>query len=152
MYGLSPFPEAVQVAGYIRAHSDKGSRIAVLGSEPEIYFYANRRSATGYIYTYSMMEPQPFALAMQDQMIRETEDSRPEYVVFVSADGSWGIRGNSHVEIFKWWDAYSAKNYKVAGVADIMSPDRTEYHWEDSASYHPHGRDVTVTTLRRIGK
>jgi hypothetical protein len=28
------------------------SLAAILGSEPETYFYAHRHSATGYIYTY----------------------------------------------------------------------------------------------------
>ena len=50
--------------------------MAVLGSEPEIYFLARRHSATGYIYTYGLMEAQPFARRMQDEMIREIGDQR----------------------------------------------------------------------------
>ncbi|MBV9574624.1 MAG: glycosyltransferase family 39 protein, partial [Acidobacteriales bacterium] len=52
VYGPNPFPEALEIANYIRSHSPPGSRLAVLGSEPEIPFYADRLSATGYIYTY----------------------------------------------------------------------------------------------------
>jgi len=55
--------------------------VAVIGSEPEIYFYAQRHSATGFIYTYSLMEEQRFALAMQKQMIREIEEAKPFRVV-----------------------------------------------------------------------
>jgi hypothetical protein len=29
------------------------------------------------------MEPQPYALAMQNQLMREVETSQPDYVVFV---------------------------------------------------------------------
>ena len=149
MHGLNPFPEAIQVADYIRTHSEKTSRIAVLGSEPEIYFYSQRRSATGYIYTYGMMEPQPFALTMQNEMIHDLENSRPEYVVFVNANGSWLPRRDSPKRILDWWDTYGAQNYRQAGVADILSPDRTEYHWDD-ASYQPRSQNVTI--LRRTGK
>ena len=46
-YGSNPFIESVEIARYIRDHTDEADRIAVLGSEPEIYFYAQRRSATG---------------------------------------------------------------------------------------------------------
>src|ERR1035437_2228674 len=53
VYGANPFPEALQVGEYLKSHASPGARIAVLGSEPEIYFYANRHSATGYIYTRS---------------------------------------------------------------------------------------------------
>jgi hypothetical protein len=36
-------------------------------------------SATGYIYTYSLMEPQSHALEMQKEMIAEIEADRPEF-------------------------------------------------------------------------
>ena len=51
IYGPNPFPEAVRVAEYLREHTNPTDTIAILGSEPEIYFYAHRHSATGYIYT-----------------------------------------------------------------------------------------------------
>jgi len=83
MYSNAPFPEGIEIGDYLRTHSAPDARIAVLGSEPEIYFYAHRRSATGYIYTYGMMESQPFALTMQNEMIHDIETTRPEYIVFV---------------------------------------------------------------------
>ena len=69
-YGSNPFVESVEIARYIREKTVPRDRIAVLGSEPEIYFYAGRKSATGYIYTYPLMEPQPYASRMQDEMIQ----------------------------------------------------------------------------------
>jgi hypothetical protein len=149
MYGLNPFSQAIEVAGYLRTHSDKAARIAVLGSEPEIYFYAGRRSATGYIYTYGMMEPQPFALKMQNEMIRELENSRPEYVVYVSVPFSWAQRSDSPRRIFDWWSRYGAQNYKVVGVADILSPDHTEYHWDNLESFRPSSQTY-IAICKRI--
>ena len=90
IYGSNPFPEADEVAYYIKNHSAKDARVAVLGSEPEIYFYADRRSATGYIYTYGLMEEQPYAGEMQRQMIGEIEAAQPEYVVLVNVAASFG--------------------------------------------------------------
>jgi hypothetical protein len=78
MYLESPFPEAVKIADYIRAHTGENSRIAVLGSEPEIPFYANRRSATGFIYMYGLMEPQPYAARMQNELISDLESLDPD--------------------------------------------------------------------------
>ena len=54
--GTNPFPESVKIGDYIREHSNPDDKIAVLGSEPQIYFYSKRLSATGYIYTYGLME------------------------------------------------------------------------------------------------
>ena len=61
IYAEDPFVEAPAVADYIREHSPPNARMAVLGSEPEIYFYSQRHSATGYLYAYPLMEPQPYA-------------------------------------------------------------------------------------------
>lgn len=144
MFGYCPFPEAVQIGELLRQHSPPNARIAVLGSEPEIYFYAHRLSATGYIYTYNMMEPQPFAVTMQNDMIRELETNRPEYIVFVNMASSWARRPDSPVRIDDWWNAYSAQNYQMIGAADIISPERTEYHWENLSSYHPLAELITV--------
>jgi 4-amino-4-deoxy-L-arabinose transferase-like glycosyltransferase len=71
IYQANPFPESVRVAEYVRQHTSPNDTIAVLGSEPQIYFYAKRHSATGYIYTYGLMEPQKYAHQMQHEMIRE---------------------------------------------------------------------------------
>ena len=89
MDGGGPFPEAIQIGNYLRTHSNKDSRIAILGSEPEILFYAQRRSATGHIYMYGLMEDQPYALTMQKELIRDVENSQPDYVVFVTTATSW---------------------------------------------------------------
>src|SRR5208283_691169 len=48
LYRENPFVEAVAAAQLLRDHSAPDARVAVFGSEPEIYFYAHRRSATGY--------------------------------------------------------------------------------------------------------
>ena len=46
-YPQQPFPEAVQIAAYLRAHTAPDDRIAVIGSEPQIYFYAEREEQRG---------------------------------------------------------------------------------------------------------
>jgi hypothetical protein len=69
VYGPDPFVECPAIADYVKNHSQPDDRVAVLGSEPEIYFYANRISATGYIYMYPLTESDSFARKMQEEMI-----------------------------------------------------------------------------------
>ena len=95
VYSISPFVEAPVVAGYLRDHTSPADRILVFGSEPEIYFHANRRSVTGYIYTYPLMEPHAHASRMQDEMMREIEAAHPLYVVSVVDPWSWLVRPES---------------------------------------------------------
>lgn len=61
---LSPLVEAAPLGEYLRQHSSPTDTVVVFGSEPEIYFYAHRHSASGYIYVYSLMEDQAYRPAM----------------------------------------------------------------------------------------
>ena len=128
IYGADPFPEAQPVAAYIRANSPPSAPLAVLGSEPELYFLARRHSVTGYIYTYGMMEPQPYARRMQEEMIHDIEAARPGFIVFVDAPLSWFRQPGSDPRIFDWWDAYQT-NYTLVAIADVLSPTNTVYAW-----------------------
>src|SRR5262249_47493222 len=73
IYPESPFVESIRIAEHLRKHTSPSDTIAVLGSEPQIYFYSDRHSATGYIYGYGLMEAQKYASQMQQEMIREIE-------------------------------------------------------------------------------
>ena len=132
-YPYHPFPEAMEIARYIRDHSSGDDLIAVIGSEPQIYFYANRRSATGHIYTYALMEPHPYALRMQQEMIREIESAHPEFLVFVNVASSWLARPDSQKLIFTWFQQYQHKYYRLVGVIDVMRPGQTVYCWGEKA-------------------
>jgi len=148
IYGRNPFPESVEVARYIREHSAPDDRVAVVGSEPQIYFYSHRRSATGYIYTYPLMELQPYASAMQREMIKEIETSVPKFLVFVSATRSWNVREGSDQTIIGWFEAYQ-RGFKRVGVVEIISPRETVYRWDDEAIGFTPRSDVWLMVFER---
>jgi hypothetical protein len=101
----------------------------VLGSEPQIYFYSNRHSATGHIYTYGLMEAQKYATQMQQEMIREIERAHPKFLIFVVMPDSWLQRPESERMIFTWANEYTAQNYTVSGFVNMVVPDRTDYYF-----------------------
>jgi len=137
VYPNNPFLESVAVGNYIREHSHPDARVAVIGSEPQIYFYAQRHSATGYIYTYPLMEKQPYAVTMQRQMISEIEAAKPEYMVVVVYDYSWLVKHYSNPEIFQWMQAYTAKNYDRVGLVERRPGAAGIELWGDAAkNYH----------------
>jgi hypothetical protein len=141
IYGRNPFPESVEIARYIRERTQPGERAAVIGSEPQIYFYSGRRSATGSIYTYPRMELQPYASAMQRQMIREIEAADPRYLVFVSATRSWLVRPGSDQTIFGWFEPYQ-RSFTRVGVIDIVPRQETVYRWGAAALDYAPRSDV----------
>jgi hypothetical protein len=132
VYGANPFPEAIELARYLRAHTDPDEQVGVVGSEPEIYFYARRRAATTYVYTYPMMEPQPFARAMQDDMIAQLERANPRYLVLVNVDTSWSRRPDSSTKLLDWAARTVNERYDAVALADIRD-DGTTYRWDEAA-------------------
>jgi len=148
-YGSNPFPEAVEIARYIREHSSPGDRIAVVGSEPEIYFYANRLSATGYLYMYGLTESHDNAQKMQRELVGEIEGASPAYLVLVNVGTSWLARGSSADALFDWCERYAGRFYDLVGVADIADNGGTRYRWgKEAEGYHP-GSDAFVTVFKR---
>ena len=133
LYLLDPFPEMAEVARYLRDHSRPDERIAVLGSEPEVYFLAGRRSATGYLYAYPLVELHPHAAEMQREMIAEIEAARPAFVVFVAVPTSWNLRPGSRTAILEWSKTYLPRHFRRVGVVDMVTWGRTEYRWGAAA-------------------
>jgi hypothetical protein len=150
-YNPNPFVECLQVGRYLREHASPGARIAVLGSEPEILFYARRHSATGYIYMYDFFVPQPFAEKMQRDMIAQIQEARPEYLVFVKQPVSWDLRGNFErlgtTPVMTWLPKFVAASYEPVGVV-LLKPD-PEYYWGREAAHRTPPLDPFIGILKR---
>jgi len=149
LYNLNPFPEAIPISEYIRRHSAPGTRIAVMGSEPEIYFYSHRHSATGYIYTFALSEDQPYAVQMREEMIQEVRTAQPAYVVLVDSLDLWDYRSDGKPTVFSWWGGYAPGRYDIVGIADIISNDRTEYRWGAAAAAYKPESDFIVAIYKK---
>lgn len=132
-YGLNPFPESLEIARFIKANTTAADRIAVLGSEPQIFFYSGRRSATGHIYTYGLMHRHDFALRMQEEMIREIEAANPAMLVFVNVPASWLWQPASHKLIFEWFRQYS-RDFEPVAVVELRPTGTRYYQGADLAS------------------
>jgi hypothetical protein len=123
LYGANPFPEMVELGRRIRESSTPEDTIGVLGSEPELFFYARRRPASGYLYVYPLMEDQPYALKMQQEMISQLEKARPLFVVLCEVKMSWLAGPKSQRMILDWAEPWLSEHYEQAGRVQIQRPD-----------------------------
>lgn len=153
LYGTSPYPETVPVADYLKKNSSPADTIAVLGSEPEMFFLSARRSASGYIYLYSLTEPQPLARHMREQFIGEIEAARPKYVLFVNSFSSWysvilpeSLRSATAIQ--DWWGNYST-NYSLAGVVKISTNEPSQFFWDEQARAQTNVMNDDILIYRR---
>lgn len=112
IYNKNPFNEAPMIADIIKTNTAKNDKIAVLGSEPEILFLADRISVTGYIYTYGLMEIHPGNLSMQKELIMELIANPPKLIVFCHMYKSWAPRNNSPMYIFEWLQKNMFRQYE----------------------------------------
>jgi 4-amino-4-deoxy-L-arabinose transferase-like glycosyltransferase len=152
IYGDNAFVPATKIADYIRENSPTDARIAVLGSEPEIYFYARRHSATGYVYMYSLIVHHKFTARMRDEMMRELEENRPLYVVYVDVWDDWGgLEGDPQLASFLLrLHQFMDQSYEVVGLADVGQ--QTQYHWDAEAKdYRPLSSKVIYLLRRKPG-
>ncbi len=152
LYGANPFAESPELGSYIRQHTKPADKIAILGSEPQILFYADRKSATGYIYTYSLMELHPNNVKMQQEMIKEIEANQPEILVFCKVNSSWAPKPESPNNIMEWFFKYSPAHYHLEGIADIWAESTSTIVWgKDAQSYRPKSEDCILIFRRNKG-
>jgi len=149
LYAENPFLEAPDIGRYLAAHTAPDDRIAVLGSEPEVLFYANRPPATGYIYTYPLMEPQPYAPRMQEEFRREVEAARPAYVVVSGIPASWGARPGSDLRILTWANEFATTCYDMVGVAEVDPRQGPVIRWDAALVGYQPQRDSRISVFRR---
>ena len=151
IYGLNPFPESIEIGRYIAANTAKNDHIAVIGSEPQIYFYSQRNSATGYVYMYPMMEPdKPSSVTMQKQMISEIEAVKPTYLIYVNVSASWIRRPASPSMVFDWFNSYQQQYYKEVGYIDLIGKNQIVSDWDDDVRhYRPKGKSFIVVLKRQ---
>jgi 4-amino-4-deoxy-L-arabinose transferase-like glycosyltransferase len=150
VYGWAPFVESPLIAEYVSRHSTPDQRVAVLGSEPEVYFYARRRAATGHLFAYPLTEQNPFALKLQEEMCREIEAAKPEFlVVFDNSTSWWMVVPDRNRFVLDWSARYLNRYYRPVGLADTRSSRRIDYLWDkEAAEAKPRG-DTHVWVFRR---
>ncbi|PWU19176.1 MAG: hypothetical protein C5B50_07160 [Verrucomicrobia bacterium] len=146
IYGSTIFSEAARAAEYLRLHTPENARVAVLGSEPEIYFYSRRQAGTGYLYAYPLVESQPYARKMQDEMISEIERSRPDYVLYVDDVLSWMPEPRCDRRIFDWWRSYGAANFELVSALPITGTKEAEIPINPST---PFGNNILILTRKK---
>jgi len=155
VYLLNPFAESTEIARYLAAHTRPEDTVAVIGSEPQIYFLSGRHAATGYLYLYPMTEPQPLADQMRADFIHEIESNRPAYIVYVNMSISWvttsySARTRSQVQaILDWWKAYGGTNYDLAGQIDITEGAPSQFFWDQQMTNRTSEIPAVISVFRR---
>lgn len=117
IWGLNPFPEAERIARHIAATSAPDESVYVVGSEAQIFFLAERPSATRYIFFYPLTGGYEKAAERQREVIRDVESARPRFVVWVNVATSLLANARTDRYVFERSEALLARDYAIELVA-----------------------------------
>jgi hypothetical protein len=144
------FSESIVIGNFLVSHTAPNDRIAVLGSEPQIYFYSKRQSVSGHIYMYGMMEPQPYARLMQNEIIADVEQNQPKYIVYFRSSFSWAVKQTSDTHIFRWMEGYTKQHYHPVGMVYPVDYFSVRYAWGNEIQQQdPNAQKVIIIYERK---
>lgn len=149
-YGYNPFPESRVIGQFIKSNTLEDDRILVLGSEPQMYFYAHRKAAVEAIYMYDLMAENEYAKELQELTIEQAEKNTPRFIVLVNIPVSWQGKTNSEQQILTWAQTY-LQNYRKVGVVDIIPNEQggTQYIFDERAvNYQPRSSGHILIFMR----
>lgn len=88
---------------------------------------------------YPLLENQPFAEQMKNDMVREIETSQPKIIVFVDNQLSWGWEldwddSDPRMNIFTWIRSYLDAHYDL--MAEVPIDGATHDVWGSPCRYY----------------
>jgi hypothetical protein len=150
VYGDNPFVESKPVADKIKSVAKPGDQLLVLGSEPQINFYAQMHTPTRHSFMGFTSGMDENAKNWRAEVKKDVEDSKPAFIVLVNHPFSWSFPRDSDQDLFKWSYSYMIQNYDIMGIADIIPGARPAYIWDQAAmTYKPKGEKYLLIFKRK---
>jgi len=130
VYGtVNPFSEATLVADKLADITKPDDKVFIAGSEPEILFYAQRKSVSRFVITYPLIMDTPKRLDYQKEAINELKNNPPRAIVYSLREQS-GLWNEESPKLFiEFLDSLIAKDYQLVGG---YVWEREKGYWEDS--------------------
>lgn len=136
-YGDNPFPEAQIMGQYINQSFGPDERMVVVGSEPELYFYAQRKGVNSQLYAYDFMADNAMASELQDSFQADLARTIPPCLVMVNVSASWLTIEASDKGIFDWLNQFVPAYYYPIMVVDMLASGTKYVYAPQTYNYVP---------------
>jgi len=121
----NPFAESPAIGEYLSGRTSPSDRIFIFGSEPQILFYAKRRSASRYLVMYPLNLAKD-ALERQRSVVHELERNRPRYIVFVDIPMSHLLQtGKSPLFLLRSLEEILVRDYEIEAKMEVRVPKKS---------------------------
>lgn len=116
IYGTdNSFSETKEVAARLSQFTDKNDSVFIGGSEPQIYYYSQRKSMTRFIITYPLYLNTPYQEQFQKELISDLEKNPPKAII-VSNRTQGGLWRQGRPKLFKnYLDELVSRDYNIVG-------------------------------------
>jgi hypothetical protein len=88
------------VGRYLRVLIGKNDTVFVLGSEPQLLFYANAVAPTRFIFFTHLVQPSPYRSKFRGEFISSLKERPPEFLVAINDPSSLGAIDIVHDDFF----------------------------------------------------
>jgi hypothetical protein len=116
-FQYNPFPESKQVAAYVAESTSPSDKVFIVGSEPEILFYARRQSPSSFLMMYPLTSSYPRYKEFQETVWNDLQKAPPRFILkAANISSSFAPDGIADVAIFDRLDNLIRSNYVVDQV------------------------------------
>jgi len=129
VYGQNPFPESKIIGDLIKENSAPEDKIAVFGSEPQMFIYSGRRGVSKHNYISYLVGKSAESAEFQKEYIADVEKEMPKFMVYYRHPVSWLTQPESDKSIFGWFDKFANENYNLVGLTQVLGPNQLFHKW-----------------------
>ena len=124
MFAWNAFAESQTAAQYLRSHTRPEDQVLIAGSEPQILFYAERRSANPFIMIYPYTRGGR-AREFQDRLMQQLRRDPPAYILLVKGSASlpsllWD--GKTDISFLAEIETLAQKSYSIEAIVLAGAP------------------------------
>lgn len=126
-YDNNPFQEMANISAELKKRCAPEDKIAIIGSEPELFLYTERSSALSHLFFQGVVQPHKRKAQFQQQIREELWGGKPRFVVLPGAQ-------YEHLKddpLVKEIVDRLPKDYHTVCVVDIME-DHSQITWDPS--------------------
>ncbi len=138
------FPDSRMAARHIAELSPPGSRVLMVGEEPEVLYEAQRLNSTRFVVSFPLVYPTPLIKKYQEEAIHDIQAHPPAVIILVRAGMSWQHAENCR-DYLNFLDQLLDEQYERIGGC---IPGEYGSHWQEPLAPEDLDR-VTFALFRR---
>jgi hypothetical protein len=152
VYGTNPFPESMEIANWINSHSKPNDGLVVIGSEPQLYFYTQKKCPSRHAYFAAIVDNVPQHKVWQREFVADVDRSKPKYLIFFNHGISLFRQANTDDFVFRWLDSTLRSQYQPVGLVDMMPglmPSVYKWGMAEMSNYQAQGQERIIVYERK---